>query len=149
MTHQHFKYSKLFPSLRLYFILHTLPEAFWKHPSSPLYSEVYFFFFFLAGWRMARLQQSNAPDTTWVGIPWLSGMLQKRMLASTRSSYETRNTDSTRISRSHLWLMVRNNNNNNKNTSSALNVLSSETLNLLTFLSWLSRHHLVSQWVLK
>lgn len=45
MTHQHFKYSKLFPSLRLYFILHTLPEAFWKHPSSPLYSEVYFFFF--------------------------------------------------------------------------------------------------------
>lgn len=145
MTHQHFKYSKLFPSLQLCFILHKLPEAFRKHPSSPLYSEVYFFF--LAGWRMARLQQSNAPDTTWVEIPWLSGMLQKRMLGSTRSSYETRNTDSTRISHSHLWLTVRNN--NNKNTSSALNVLSSETLNLLTFLSCLSRHHLVSQWVQK
>lgn len=104
-------------------------------------------FFFLAGWRMARLQQSNAPDTIWVEIPWLSGMLQKRMLGSTRSSYETRNTDSTGISHSHLWLTVRNN--NNKNTSSALNVLSSETLNLLTFLSCLSRHHVVSQWVQK
>lgn len=43
MTHQHFKNSKLFPSLQLCFILHTLPEAFRKHPSSPLYSEVYFF----------------------------------------------------------------------------------------------------------
>lgn len=63
---------------------------------------------FLKGWKMARWQQSNAPDTTWTWILWWSGMWQRRMLESTPSWYESRNTDSTRISHSHSWSMVRN-----------------------------------------
>lgn len=144
MTHQHFKYSNLFPSMQLCFILHTLPEAFRKHPSSPLYSEVYFFF-------PGRLKDGTVAAEQCSRYHMSGNSLVIRDVAEEDAGKYTvlvRNQEHRLYQNLTLTLVVNGEKQQQQKYffSSKCPVL--RTLNL-TFLSCLSRHHLVSQWVQK